>query len=118
MPPTLLEGILARLQRGDAPADKWPDVRGEYWALCPYHPDTHIGSFSVSERGFKCFACGAQGSLRALARKLEIRAYNGAQISPPTAVARWEQPGVAAPNRVLRGRIGPPRVGRPARAGL
>lgn len=80
MPPTLLESILPRLRRGDAPADKWPDARGEYWALCPFHPDTHSGSFSVSERGFKCFACGAQGSLLALARRLEA--------APPTAVAR------------------------------
>lgn len=42
----------------------------EYNVLCPFHPDTHLGSFSFSERGYHCFACGASGSLRMLAERL------------------------------------------------
>ena len=29
--------------------------------LCPEHNDTHFGSCYLTERGFKCFACGASG---------------------------------------------------------
>lgn len=49
---------------------KFPDQRMEYHALCPYHADRHFGSFSFSERGYYCFACGAKGSLRALGQDL------------------------------------------------
>lgn len=49
---------------------EYPDGRGEYWTLCPYHPDQTLGSFSFSARGYKCFACGAQGSLHGLARRV------------------------------------------------
>ena len=66
-PSSHVSGILARLDRGDAPDAKWPDARGEYWALCPLHADHHAANFSVSERGYACFACGAQGGLRTLA---------------------------------------------------
>ena len=68
----LLQAVLAKLSRGDAPDSKWPDPKGEFWALCPFHPDDHHGSFSVSERGFRCFACGAQGGLRQLAEHLGV----------------------------------------------
>lgn len=67
----LLERVLASLQRGDAPPHRYPDRQGEYWALCPFHDDEHSGSFSVSERGYHCFACGAQGSLAELAARLQ-----------------------------------------------
>lgn len=68
----LLQAVLGALQRGDAPTSKWPDGKGEHWALCPYHADTHAENFSVSERGYKCFACGASGGLRDLAEKLGV----------------------------------------------
>jgi len=68
----LLDSIIARLDRGDARDNQWPDAKGEYWALCPYHADTHAANFSVSERGYRCFACGAKGGLRDLADKLGI----------------------------------------------
>ena len=34
-----------------------------YLGLCPFHPDRHIGSFSVypKKNVFTCFACGAKG---------------------------------------------------------
>jgi hypothetical protein len=69
----LLQAILAKLNRGDSPdAHKWPDRNGEYSALCPFHPDTHATNFSVSERGYKCFACDAKGGLRDLAERLNL----------------------------------------------
>ena len=76
----LLPIILTRLNRGDCPDNKWPDNRGEYWPLCPFHNDTHSGSFSISERGYKCFACGASGSLRALAKKLDVTPLHGCMV--------------------------------------
>ncbi|MBC7234246.1 MAG: hypothetical protein H5T69_00270 [Chloroflexi bacterium] len=68
----LLQGILAKLQRGDCPDRKWPDAKGEYWPLCPFHPDTHSGSFSVGPKGFKCFSCGEGGGLFQLAQRLGV----------------------------------------------
>ncbi len=67
-----LTAVLPLLNRGDAPDCKYPDYKGEYWALCPFHNDGSIGSFSVSERGFRCFACGASGGLHNLHDKLRF----------------------------------------------
>jgi len=70
----LLAAILPKLDRGNPPDPRWPDQKGEYWALCPNpaHGDTHVGSFSVSERGFYCQVCGYSGSLTKLAHDLGI----------------------------------------------
>jgi hypothetical protein len=67
-----LDAILPHLDRGDAPSSKWPDHNGEYWALCPFHHDRSTGTFSVSERGYKCFSCGAKGGLTKLAERLKV----------------------------------------------
>ncbi|AZF90333.1 MAG: P4 family primase [Phage 5P_3] len=71
---TLLDDVLAALQRGDAPDAKWPDERGEYWSLCPFHADAHSGSFSLNARTglYKCLSCGAKGNLPQLAGHLGI----------------------------------------------
>ena len=69
-PSPFLGRILSRLDRGGSPDARWPDPRGEYWGLCPFHADRHVGSFSVSDRGFSCFSCGAQGDLATLAAHL------------------------------------------------
>ena len=66
----LLETVLERLDRGDSPNGKWPDNKGEFWALCPFHGDASCGSFSVGPFGFHCFSCGKEGSLTALAEHL------------------------------------------------
>jgi len=71
-PRTALDAILPHLDRGDASSSKWPDSNGEYWALCPFHRDTHVGNFSVSERGYTCFSCGAAGGLKKLAERLGV----------------------------------------------
>jgi DNA primase len=71
-PRAALDAILPHLDRGDAPASKWPDHKGEYWALCPFHPDRSTGNFSVSERGYRCFSCGAKGGLTRLAERLGV----------------------------------------------
>lgn len=67
------------MDRGDAPDSKFPDARGEYWALCPFHLDHHAANFSVSERGYNCFACGAQGGLAHLAHKLGVAGLHSSQ---------------------------------------
>jgi hypothetical protein len=71
-PAELLELIIAKLDRGGSPSNRWPDAKGEYWGLCPYHGDQHATNFSASLEGFKCFACGESGSLYKLAEKVEI----------------------------------------------
>ena len=84
-PAELWHAILAKLDRGDCPDNKWPDAKGEYWALCPFHADTHSGNFSVCEHGFKCFACGEKGGLHNLAAKLGVavlQCCSGGYISP------------------------------------
>lgn len=68
----VLSAILARLERGDAKDDRWPDPKGDYWPLCPFHPDRHSGSFSVGPKGYKCHSCGAGGGLHKLARHLGV----------------------------------------------
>ena len=67
-----LAAILPRLDRGDVPPARWPDRKGEYWPLCPFHADRHTGSFTVSEHGYTCFSCQAKGGLVQLARRLDI----------------------------------------------
>jgi hypothetical protein len=83
IPSELLLQIVQKLDRGSSPDKKWPDRRGNYWPLCPYHADTKPGSFSVGEKGFHCFSCGEKGGLKKLAEKLGITTEhpetNGAQ---------------------------------------
>lgn len=81
-----LIAILPYLQRGDTPDRRWPDRNGEYWALCPFHNDHHANNFSVSVRGYHCFACGAQGSLSQLAR------HFGIERAAPHPLARTDRP--------------------------
>jgi len=85
----LLAAILPKLDRGGSPDPKFPDRRGEYWTRCPFHPDHHPTNFSVSVRGYKCFACEAKGGLRDLARKLGVAGLHAPQggkhpPSPPS----------------------------------
>jgi len=70
---SLLADIILAVDQGDSPDSKFPDRKGEYWALCPFHPDSHAGNFSVSEKGYKCFSCGAAGGLQALAAHLGLQ---------------------------------------------
>ena len=76
----LLKAILPKLNRGDCSDSKWPDRKGEYWPLCPFHADMHIGSFAVSEQGFKCFSCGESGGLSKLAEHLGIERLHGCTV--------------------------------------
>jgi len=86
----VLQAVLLRLDRGDAPDSRWPDHKGEFWGLCPFHPDEHAKNFSVSERGYHCFACGAKGSLKALAKHLGIEVMNPpAVLSPALTLVQY-----------------------------
>jgi len=69
----LLQQVIDKLDRGSSPDTKFPDSEGEYWALCPFHPDARPTNFSVSLNGYHCFACGAKGSLSELAEILDER---------------------------------------------
>jgi hypothetical protein len=79
-PHTLLQQVTQRLDRGGSPDRNFPDRDGEYWALCPFHPDKHPDNFSVSEAGYHCFACGASGGLWPLAEKLGILRLHGCTV--------------------------------------
>ncbi|MDD4570389.1 MAG: CHC2 zinc finger domain-containing protein [Tepidanaerobacteraceae bacterium] len=50
---------------------------GNYFGLCPFHDDTHAGSFSVSEtlNRFTCFSCGAKGDSISLYAKIKGLTY-------------------------------------------
>ena len=76
----LLQSVLRYLARGDAPNKMYPDKKtGEYWTLCPFHSDNHATNFSVSERGYNCFACDAKGGVTALAEHFGIIESNGSK---------------------------------------
>jgi hypothetical protein len=98
--PELLQAIVRRLDRGGSPDRNFPDRDGEYWALCPFHPDRHPDNFSVSEAGYHCFACGASGGLWPLAEKLGVAqplqrcTVVGRDNTPPPpgGIARGVQP--------------------------
>ena len=68
---TLLPLVLERLTPNKS---KWPDSKGEYWAICPFHNDTTPNNFSVNSENYtyNCFACGNSGHLTELARHLGI----------------------------------------------
>lgn len=55
--------------RASPRSSQWPDRSGEYSGLCPFHDDQKLGNFHFSEKGYKCFACPAKGSINRLARK-------------------------------------------------
>lgn len=46
---------------------------GNYWTLCPFHNDAHLGSFSISSSKniYKCFSCGEGGDVVELYKKLK-----------------------------------------------
>lgn len=97
-----LDAILPHLNRGDAPDCKWPDAKGEYWALCPFHQDAHATNFSVSERGYKCFACGARGGLAQLAQHLGVAVRNPRHHGPAV-----RNPGLTLPQYATAKRLPP-----------
>lgn len=71
----LLAAIVAKLDHSGVPDSKFPDGKGEHWAHCPFPEhgeDRNATNFSVSERGYYCFVCGAKGGLPQLARHLGI----------------------------------------------
>jgi putative DNA primase/helicase len=93
----LLRAVLARLDRGDAPASQWPDRAGRYWPLCPFHNDRHTGSFHVSTRGYWCNSCNTHGSLYDLARRLGVLEPKASAPAPRAKAAP------AAPAKAKRG---------------
>ena len=67
-----------------------PDRKGEVWVDCPFCGKSK-SHFSFRDNAYKCFACGAHGSLRKLAAQLRLDTDG-----PEVAVVRQAAP-VAAP---------------------
>jgi DNA primase len=55
-----------------------PHISGEGWfdALCPFHDD-HNPSLVFNEEMFICYACGKEGTLEELNRRVETLAVVG-----------------------------------------
>lgn len=68
----LLDHVIQKLQPPNGASGKYPDSKGEYWTLCPFHDDQKIRNFSFNNYGFNCFSCGEKGSIYKLAKKLDI----------------------------------------------
>jgi len=67
---TLADKVLQALE-ARAPV-KGPDRNGNFMTLCPFHDETNPSFSYHPERGYKCFACNAKGSVRMLAEHLGI----------------------------------------------
>ena len=84
----LFADILRKLDRGDGSERDWPNHKGEYLALCPFHADAKVGNFSVSSEGkYHCFACGAEGGALTLAQRFGIEVEHAAPAGPVTLAA-------------------------------
>jgi hypothetical protein len=68
----LFKDIIERLRPPLGEKSAYPDHTGEYWALCPFHDEEQVGSFSFNEQGFNCHMCGINGSIFELGQKLGI----------------------------------------------
>ena len=91
--PTPLQAVLDKLDRGDSQDSQYPNAKGEFSTLCPFHDDTHTGNFSVSDRGFKCFSCGKSGGLQHLAKHLGVagmQSGSGGNSAPPPPLTLQE----------------------------
>jgi hypothetical protein len=72
----LLEEALSIINRGLRNAQVRSGRDGpEVWALCPFHDDHTVGSFSLNTKRaqYHCFVCGAGGGVRSLLYKLVPR---------------------------------------------
>ena len=93
----ILPQVVSRLDRTGVPDSRFPDSRGEFWAHCPFHPDERATNFSVSVRGFKCFVCGAAGTLKELAAHLGVGAVarlhgcQGGGVPPSLTLERYAE---------------------------
>ena len=87
----LLQAILPELR-----VHGGPDRRGEYTCWCPFHPDgkgkpPHQPNLQVSERGYFCHACKANGGLKQLAERLGVSL--GASDRSPEATYDYRDEG-------------------------
>lgn len=68
----LFKEIIERLRPPLGDRSTYPDHKGNYWALCPFHNEALVGSFSFNEQGFSCQTCRIGGSVLELGQKLGI----------------------------------------------
>lgn len=103
----LLRAVLTKLDHSKTPANRWPDHRGEFWALCPFcGDDQRPENFSVSERGFHCFVCGEKGGLAKLAQHLGVAMPQAA----PAGARQPEASGVTLADYARAKRLDPARL--------
>ncbi len=81
----VLASVCVRLDRV-----KGPDHRGWYEACCPYHEERDP-SFGFTATGFKCQACGRNGSIRELAARLGVELTRDARLDD-RIVAAYDYP--------------------------
>ena len=75
--PDLFEAVLLKLRVVGK-----PDSQGNYTAFCPFHLDRQHPNLKVHpKKGYKCFACGAKGSIKRLAKELGIVTTNFEETS-------------------------------------
>jgi putative DNA primase/helicase len=75
-----LSRVVAALERV-----RGPDSNGWYTALCPFHNDQQRPNLRFNERGYRCMACDAKGSLRNLVQGLGLAEGGGDNDSPIAA---------------------------------
>lgn len=68
----LYKKIIEKLRPPLGDRSTYPDYKGNYWALCPFHDEALVGSFSFNEQGFSCQVCRIGGSIFELGQKLGI----------------------------------------------
>lgn len=79
----MLAAIVQHFSKTNQSSQLFPNARGVYEVLCPFHNDTRIGSFGFHpNKGFHCFSCGASGSLSDLAKHLGL--VSSPDTLPPT----------------------------------
>jgi hypothetical protein len=88
----LFEAIVEELRPSTNGYQKYPDNNGEYWALCPFHNDQRIGSFSFNANAYHCFSCNASGSLTELGHKLGINGYSRTKRKPFNGITLKNMP--------------------------
>ncbi|HOR18819.1 MAG TPA: CHC2 zinc finger domain-containing protein [Brevefilum sp.] len=86
----LFNEIIEKLRPEQGQSCKYPDHKGEYWVLCPFHDDQEIGSFSFNTETFNCFSCNAHGSLSELGKKLGINSYSRIERKPFNGITLQE----------------------------
>lgn len=64
--------ILDQLRPKEELPNKYPDMSGNYFAICPFCKNTDYGRFVFNKREFECTFCGERGTFDELVQKLGV----------------------------------------------